>query len=886
MDDRKRQREEDFEPRPEDDKRSRDDPINELISNVCKDIRRIGETSNLQTQVDDMSYISNPIVVEFEKIDRLRAAVLSTMHAIVTEQPQKISSLSALVLICNAKNFLVAKYVVEFFHTKLQDYLLLGDSDNLNHIKNILKFLCSLSPILEDGALKSILLQFFTLCNELDAGSFVAQEIFYNTLIVLPYLTSFDGDNISLIRELLEKAESFVPDHKNVLLYSFFHDKKGNVKTPYHQTPLADLIFPAVKETVEKEDSPSLFIDYNALISPVIEEALKSNTISNEIVKHKLPQLAIPTDKIKKYQPKVGIDAVWASSPRLAFELYSHTTTEFETLPPITSYAGLFFRDVCTDLITNLSFNKNEALIQLSIMDLYFNRQLFCPPGSSIDTVKAINQDNVAGENIPALSTWKIEDVTVESILSLIFLTPTTPNLEIYYHLVLISCCKENPEAIAPVFGRAIRFLYSNLEALDYEARTKFLDWMTVQISNFDFSWKWDEWVDDSKKYNASKFQPKKSFIKNLITKELKLSNKKKIKESFVTVDPESGDVTDLDEFFQYLDLALIANPFKFIISYDSELYGNDDTIKENIAKTVYTKKETLSLTSSAQTEMIFVFGNDIIPYFHVCEKFHKFLMANSRSNKDFADVLEEVKLDITSDSIDKLKFMVNLVIQTYCHIGSRSIYSTISIMSRDLVKLKWFAGQSLGEEDYVGNTEEFRLPDNTQEKLIIQNYIVDAVQRLWVHRPQFVFLILEFLVNSKILDFDVFVDRIFDASSNSGVEVIDAFEALSRLVAISSDKAPVVTKIITKVTANLETVLQQLEIPDDGTVAISEYSEEIASKCDLEWLYYDYIDLFKWLVRKYGKLPEFNNQINLVLEPIKNVNLKTELSSYIEQLI
>lgn len=41
----------------------------------------------------------------------------------VKEQPQKIPNVSILVLICNAKNFLVSKFVVEYFHAQAQQLL-------------------------------------------------------------------------------------------------------------------------------------------------------------------------------------------------------------------------------------------------------------------------------------------------------------------------------------------------------------------------------------------------------------------------------------------------------------------------------------------------------------------------------------------------------------------------------------------------------------------------------------------------------------------------------------------------------------------------------------------------------------------------------------------
>lgn len=910
----KRLREDDdVEDRPrveEENKRVKEDPINELIANVCKDLRRIGETSNLNTQVDDMSYISNPIVVEFEKLDKLRQLVLSTFNAIVTEQPQKIYSLSALILICNAKNFLVPKYVVEYFHTKIQSYLSLEElKDNFNNIKCILKFLCCLSPIIDDSNLSDVLKQFLQLAMDLhEKNATLANEVFYNTLMCIPHLLSNDFDrNVPIANDLVEFALSFPITSTSSELYSNFSDKFNNVNVPYTNHKLIDLILPSLQELKSNnyESLKKLFIDYRQLIDPIIEDSLKANTISNDFIKHKLPQFSINAENLAiNYKPSGdSIDGLWAHSPRLAFEIYSYTN-DFETLPNVKSFEGIFFKDVCFDLLTNLSFNKNETSIQLSILDLYFNRDLFAPPGLSIDKLQEINEDNKSGENQPPLSTWKIEDIAVESILSMIFQLPKSIELDVYYYAVLIACCKENPESIAPVFGRAIRFLYNNLESLDFETKVKFMDWMTIQISNFEFSWKWDEWVNDSQKFSSFKYHPKKFFIKNLIAKELKLSNKKKIRESFITLDQESNEVKELDEFFKYLNLAVIPNESKYIINYDSELYGNSTEIQELVAKLQFEKKETLNINLSPQLEMFFVFTNDRMPYFNECDRFNKFLLSNGRTNKDFFDIIEQVKNDITNDDINKVKFIINLIFQSYCFIGSRSIYSTISILSRDLTKLKWISGNQLSESDYIGSSEDFRfsavnLSGEESSFNELQNYIIDSIFRIWIHQPQFIFLILEFLVDSKILSFDILIERVCDLSSNFVTENINCFETINRLLSsfakkasstyteeTEADKAKAayvssLSKISSTFINNLSAILTQLNIKDDEQIKIESDIED-TNRIDLEWLFFDYLDLLKFVIRKFPV--EYN--LEDAIATCSNAQLKQQLTSLAAQRV
>ena len=907
----KRPREEYLE---EDSKRQHIDPTKELIANICKDIRRIGENGNLANQIDDIAYISNPIEVEFEKIDKLRELILNTFNALVIEQPQKITSLSVLVLICNSKNFLVSKYVIEFFHSKIQSYLqdMNPEISNLNDCKSILKFLSCLSPIIDNYSIINVYKQFLNLAIDLQANTDkrngVAEQIYYNTLISLPYLLSNDTSETmrNHCNDLVELAKTFqIRDTGNDSLNLVFNDKLGNFSTPYEPKKITNLILPSLIELQSPEKDwhnliHKLFINFEPLISPIIEDNLQKNKISNDIVKHPLPQFSLPSiEKLNEYKPTQNIDNLWLDHPRILFELYNNTKQhEFQTVPSIESYMGLFFKDLSFDILTNLSFNKNETSIQLSILDLYFNKDLFSPPGTTIDQLQMIHNDNKTGENTPPLSTWKIEDIAVESILTMIFQLPSLLNYEIYYYTVLIACCKENPESIAPVFGRAIRFFYRNLETLDFECKIRFMDWMTIQISNFEFSWKWDEWVNDSKLLRNLQYHPKKNFIKNLILKEIKLSNKKRIKDSFIAMNPEDPtNLIQLDEFEKYLNISVFKNESKFIINYDSDLYGGNPSVKETIAKVQYERKENFhdSVTVSPQQEMFYIFLNDELPFYSICERTHKFLLSNNRSNQDYHMLVEEIRDTIKSDeSINQDKFIINLFLQAYCFIGSRSIYSTVSILNRDLLKLKYLSGQKIIEEEYKNHADDFRFPEPSSDAHESnQKFIVDSIFRIWIHQPQFIFLTLEYLIEAKIIGPVYLIEKCFNLSSNLMVDNIACFESIQRILT-NLDKSQFKDSILTIFTVivnNINEILKTLQVPADDLIEIKkDFTEEEAddlelmSKIDNQWLLYEYVGLFKSCLRKFEQNRELVNDISLLVN-IDNNKLKQELVSCIEQI-
>ena len=925
-------------------KRQRIDPAQELINNVCKDIRRLGENPNVAAQVDDVNYISNPIVAEFEKIDTLRNAILSTIYAIIVEQPHKINAISNMVFICNAKNFVIAKYVIEYLHTKIQ---ILLDSVNgvvdvshekredagvFNNIKSILKFLSVLSPIIDDYAIINVYSQFLQFAIDLqtqtgqEKRNGIAQEIFYNTLVAMPYLLSNDKSEEvkGHLNDLIELAGKFpiVEPETNKLIQPF-DSKMDNLDIPYTPKKLVDLILPSLKALQTNDWELKLFLDFEPFLEPIIKNALENNAVAKEIVKHKLPQFSLPTfDKVQAYKSKhkESIDNVWKQNLRLLFQVYNQNT-EFETVPPIETYTGLFFKDLAFDILTNLSFNKNEASIQLSVLDLFFDSDLFAPLGTSIDQLTMIDADNRSGENDPPLSTWKIEDVAVESILTMIFQLPRTLHREIYYYTVLIACCKESPESMAPVFGRAIRYFYANLQTLDYELKIRFLDWMTTQISNFEFSWKWEEWVKDSQQYSQLKYHPKKNFIKNLIAKEIRLSNKKRIRESFVDV--IDGNVVNFEEFYQYLDISMFANAKNYILSYDSALYGDLAEIKD-LLSSLYDEKQALllaKLNPSYQEEIFFNFTNPRLPLHATGLRTYEFIMSHHKSNKDFSELYKSILDDVNklneeasqslggnngetketeetretdeteatkeADETDKtkqqqqqqqqqqsqqsqhlealipepVKFAINLIMQSYCYIGSRSIYSEVSILSRDADKLKYLSGQPIEPKttapvSLVEGETEFENLDLTEEDVQNrQNWIIDSIFRIWVHQPQVVFLILENLIEFGVIKPEFLLAKAF--KSNLIIDNVSCMESVNRI--LENSKPAVLKQGIAVLFKTIVARLNELELGVDEIVNIDELDSSNAERVDKQWLFYEYLGLLKSYFRKFIKQQDFD---------------------------
>ena len=190
--------------------------------------------------------------------------------------------------------------------------------------------------------------------------------------------------------------------------------------------------------------------------------------------KHALPQMIIPSPVSPGPRPRL---------PEIYFSVYADQ--DIETVPPVTDVSSIMIRDSLVDTINILDYNRNATAKFLIDLDCYFAPDTFVKRATPFDRLKEVEAEK---------STWKPEDVAVDAVFSQLFQLPTPEHKLVYFHSVLTESCKIAPAAIAPSLGRAIRYLYKNIDAMDLELAYRFMDWFSHHLSNFGFTWKWTEW--------------------------------------------------------------------------------------------------------------------------------------------------------------------------------------------------------------------------------------------------------------------------------------------------------------------------------------------------------------------------------------------------------
>ncbi|KAK9239341.1 MIF4G like-domain-containing protein [Lipomyces kononenkoae] len=495
------------------------------------------------------------------------------------EQPLKVFSLAAALQCVNHAESTHGAAVVKHIVERTQRYV---DSGDWNNVKLVLRFLIMLKPIISNFEVVvdfiGRLLERAIALKKLSTGrNPLAEELYRVVLLTLPYLVVIDSSEEMKKKatEIVEKSKEFKQSSavKAEELLNPFVDGEA----PYRLSDSLELVQIQLGNLVEAEWDLQLLYDYSTIVP------------ASDFEKHSIDKLQLPETLSASNR---------STSPDVFLTFY--TNQQVETTPAVDRIESTIFRDLLTDTIMNLSFNRQEVARQLIWFDNFLRPGLFAPRETSLERLSQAK---------PGTSTWKPEDVAVEAVLAGLFRLPKSLLKPVYFHSVLIEACILAPHAIAPVFGRAIRFLYSHLEHLDVQVIHLYADWFSHHLSNFGFTWKWREWTDD---LNLNELHPKRVFIRELIHKELRLSFPQRISE---TLPDELSDlVPDRDDVPPFT-FALPDNPYseqsRLVLQNIRDRKGVDEF--EDVFEEIEKKSDELNDENDARDKVREIFVTAIL---------------------------------------------------------------------------------------------------------------------------------------------------------------------------------------------------------------------------------------------------------------------------------
>ncbi|TQB72855.1 hypothetical protein MPDQ_006417 [Monascus purpureus] len=472
-----------------------------LVVKVRRQLLRIAESAARRAE-DDISSIAETVAENYED-EEMRNTFVRLVIDLVLEQPLKIPFIAAIILVVNSRKLELVTDVLRQTGESVQNYINTG---SWREVKLLLRFLGCLQNLFEGEGIFPILEELFARAVDLQTASsedLLGLELVKAILFTIPYVMASSATGFeSQASALLEKTDIIASTpHSLVDLVDPFGPEDG--KPSSVQTIIGLLQKQLQGESSRAWELSCIPRPWKRVQDPESEEYSPQETGP----KHPFPQITVPNPVIN------GPRAIF---PEVYFSVYSYQ--DVETVPPTSDIASSLLRDALVDTINIMDVNRIATAKFLIDVDCYFSPDTFVKRATPFDKLR-----DLAGDRC----TWKPEDVAVDAVYSQLFQLPTPEHKLVYYHSVLTECCKIAPAAIAPSLGRAIRFLYRNLERLDLDLSFRFLDWFAHHLSNFGFTWKWSEWIDD---IELPAVHPRMAFITGAIDKEIRLSFAQRIK--------------------------------------------------------------------------------------------------------------------------------------------------------------------------------------------------------------------------------------------------------------------------------------------------------------------------------------------------------------------
>ncbi|KAL8737950.1 MAG: hypothetical protein Q9181_001213 [Wetmoreana brouardii] len=466
---------------------------------VRKQLLAIAE-SPLKRTDEEIKSIASTVADNSEDAE-IRRNFLDLVSQLVVEQALKIPFVAAVILALNLKKPELAQETLTRTTTALNEQFKAGA---WREVKLLLRFLACLQGILEVDGLFPVLEELFSRAVDLQTASSedsLGLEVVKIILLTMPYIMASSASGFEeQASSLLEKTDiiASAPHALEALVDPY----PGSGDDIGHE---AQSVISLLQKQLQAEvaDSWRLACIPRPWQTSVVEDGIEPITTT----KHTLPTVTVPSPVLPGARPQL---------PEIYFSVYADQ--DVETVPPTSSIASSLLRDSLVDTINTLDYNRNATAKFLTDLDCYFSPETFVKRATPYDRLREVEEGK---------STWKPEDVAVDAVFSQLLQLPNPEHKLVYYHAVLTESCKIAPAAIAPSLGRAIRYLYRNVDTMDLELEYRFMDWFCHHLSNFGFTWKWTEWVDD---VELPIVKPKKAFIVGALEKEIRLSFAQRIR--------------------------------------------------------------------------------------------------------------------------------------------------------------------------------------------------------------------------------------------------------------------------------------------------------------------------------------------------------------------
>ncbi|KDE05505.1 hypothetical protein MVLG_04099 [Microbotryum lychnidis-dioicae p1A1 Lamole] len=462
------------------------------------------------------------------------------------------------------------------------------------------------------------------------------------------------------------------------------------------------------------------------------------NDLTNETVD--LPEIVVPAelDKdelsrlIEVPPPNTGLkgdEGVGYEGLRVYLTLFDD-----ETVPETYDPSGAIIRSLIFDIINLYEHNRKEAAKLLMELPRWFTPRTFKSDNAPKkrdgeddeqrrdEFEQEVDRERDAVEE--KSSEWVIEHLVVESILTSLFAMPRSTLPPAYYHSLLTELCREAPATIGPALGRCIRRLYAGL-GNEADAGNPVLDAEGIRRFTEWFSMHLSNfgfawgWKDWAADMEIDHQHPKRIFVQRVIELEVRLSYFERIKDTIPDAMLEKGVVAEVAPGPNY--------------QYDRP-DSQDLVAVENAS-----------------------------PYAALAGRIFDLLRAKASTSQietELKGIDATLQTDHTLTADESRALILDMTVQSILSIGSRSFSHFLNVLERYLVLLR-----------------------NLTPSVSTRSELLKSVAKFWTHHRQFHLIVLDKLLQYRLVDGADVISWVFDPTRNGVWSDMDDWLALNATI-------------------------------------------------------------------------------------------------------
>ncbi|KAG0668443.1 hypothetical protein C6P45_004668 [Maudiozyma exigua] len=776
--------------------------------------------------VEECVILTDMITSIYHKDESYIEAIMMITKAMIIEQPHKQPNIAFLYIQISKMDSDITIKIISSVIQELQEQLDLTatNDSNILHtnvagpwttIKLLTRFISLLSPIIGNKYLIAHYRNIIELaCGMNQRRIILANLVLESALINIPYLFYYNRQSKVLLFEILtliNVAESTFKGNSQIvnLFQPFCFDNEDNSYTLEENISLKKIKL-LLNNGLDKFNKifPNLARNVYSVRCDVIR-------MHWSLRYPKLKELR-ETQYVKSGYSVT--DNIWEESTYLTYESKFDRNKYLLEEQSLIEYDQHIIRDNVIDIVHNLNFNKKEASKKLIQLENYLGN---APTKSDEEYLKT-----------------DINRRIVTTITSLMLRLQYTNIPTVYYSTLLQELCKRKATMFGPLLGEQFRFIYENLCSLDYEGTLNFEKWFRLQITNFDFRWKWYEWENDCTCFFDMTYNAKHIFHQNVVKRLL-------------------NSTSNISDFKTNLP-----KPFEKLLN---NKYFSEQQLTKNMR--IQFKLEYADVD----------FNNAGLVYLQSCFDFSPIVaniidfMKQNKSDRINNCNLETMNIFLEQIETDNFAifnnfsyFALELLTQCICHCRRRSMSHAniyISLFGNVLLQL----------------SEKYKI-----ERELAQKIVLESVSIYWNQNISTSFLIINSFKQFDLVDNLVILEFLFHGCDHE-IKVITCYDARQFLLNTLEDEmrwSPEINvflfvrayRLTLMVTSG---ALNDLDIGNNEDLEIPEckrYSCGTSRENNTRWQYFESMKLVKCLLRKFHSV--YRSLADILINILKQVGI------------